>query len=118
MMAVLEPFLDEPGTLRLASSGPDPVSWTLDGRPVGWTRDGEPLEVAAGAGAHQAWAEGPSAALAMARAEPVSGDSVAWVPAWSTRVPEPAGEPALPRWAVPIGLLCAAILVLRRSKAP
>jgi hypothetical protein len=117
MMILLEPVLDEPGTLRLVGDG-TPIHWSLDGQSLGWASGAEPVEVQAGAGRHEVWAEGAQVRLALARAEPSGSLDARWVPAWTEAAPAQPAPLALPRWLLPLALLGAGVGVMRRSKAP
>lgn len=83
----LQPVLDAPGELRLASTGTGdgPVAWTLDGRSVAATWDGHAVHIAVEAGSHDLWAqtehEGPWTVLA--RPTTPVGDGASYTDGWS-----------------------------------
>lgn len=112
---MLQPFLAEPGPLRLVAvgTGPDTVEWSLDGAVVATTRDGEAAHVNASAGEHSIVArtahEGPWSALV--RSEP-AGPGIEYVPAWTAHWDAPVTSASrVPAQGLPLAPMGAGLLL-------
>jgi hypothetical protein len=116
---LLHPMLPAAGHLRLVAvgSGPDEVTWTLDGREVARTADGEAASVEAGAGEHDLWAASPArgAWRALARPDEGTAGGAQQVVAWTALHPAETHQ-AAPTWALPVGAGAVALAVLVRPR--
>ncbi|MCA1819706.1 MAG: hypothetical protein LC620_06635 [Halobacteriales archaeon] len=88
-LLLVQPVLEEPGTLRMAATGPPgQIEWLVDGQVVGATPAREALTVAAGAGPHAVVARtehtGPWRVMVRLDAP---GPGIAYVPAWTASSP-------------------------------
>jgi hypothetical protein len=84
-LLLVQPVLEEPGTLRLVATGPPgPVEWSLDGQEVGATPARQALTVQAAAGPHTVVARtgqtGPWQVVARLDAP---GPGIAYASAWT-----------------------------------
>lgn len=119
-LLLVQPVLEEPGTLRMVAAGPSgPVDWIVDGREVGATRSREPLALEVGAGPHAVVArtEHRGAWQVVVRLDR-PGPGIAYVPAWSASSPgEPDVRVVAGPAAAPLGVAFA-IAAWARSKRP
>ena len=117
-LLVLQPVLDEAGTLRLVAVGPPKVAWAIDGRPVGTAGPREPIEVQVAAGGHTVTAStnhtGPWQVLA--RLDP-RGPGIAYAPAWTASSPGHAPR-LVPGPAIGLLLLVLVAAAIAQSKRP
>lgn len=84
-LLLVQPVLEEPGTLRLVATGPPgPVEWIVDGKEVGATPSREALTVPVEAGPHAVVARtahtGPWQVMVRLDAP---GPGIAYTPAWT-----------------------------------
>lgn len=90
---LLQPVLDDPGSIRLVAAGvgDQSVVWHVGDATVGVTSDRQPWYVEVPAGRSFVWVEGPdeSSWTALARPDPASGGATYVPAAWAVHRPEP-----------------------------
>ncbi|MEA3203295.1 MAG: Penicillin-Binding Protein C-terminus Family [Thermoplasmata archaeon] len=84
-LLLVQPVLEEPGTLRLVATGPPgPVEWLVDGQSVGSAAAREPIAVQAGPGPHAGVARASHSGpwqVVVRLDKP--GPGIAYAPAWT-----------------------------------
>jgi DNA-binding transcriptional LysR family regulator len=118
-LLLLQPVVEEAGTLRLVASGPtQPVTWLVDGAQAGTTLQRVPLEVQVGLGAHVVVAQTThkGAWQVVARME-VAGPGIAYAPAW-TAASSGDGPKVIPGPAAGVLAIAVVAAAWMQSKRP
>ena len=118
-LLLVQPVLEQPGTLRLVATGPPgPVEWLVDGREAGSTPARQPLAVPAAAGPHVVVARtartGPWQVVVRLDAP---GPGIAYAPAW-TASSTGDGPRVIPGPAAPLLAGVVALAAWARAKRP
>jgi hypothetical protein len=118
-LLLVQPILEEPGTLRLVATGPPgPVAWLVDGHEVGSAAARQPLSVQAGAGPHAVVARtersGPWQVVVRLD-QP--GPGIAYTPAWTATSPGDAPR-VVPGLSVALVGAALAAAAWAQSKRP
>lgn len=119
-LLLVQPVLDEPGTLRLVAAGPPgPVEWIVDGREAGTTAAREALAVPVAAGAHAVVArtEGTGPWQVTARLDP-PGPGIAYAAAWTASSSRGDGPVVIPGAGAPLAAAAILLAALAQSKRP
>jgi hypothetical protein len=118
-LLLVQPVLDEPGTLRLVATGPPgPVAWVVDGRSVGSSAAREAVSVQVGAGPHAvvASAEHKGPWQVVVRLDQ-PGPGIAYTPAW-TASSAGDGPRVIPGAGAPWVAAAVALAAWAQSKRP